>query len=245
MCACIILIIFFLSFLALCSCFGPLGFLMGVSVLVFGFKAVEKTSKKKIYAMKKADVVFVLSDKTYAIPIRFSHSEVVLLYVNFKSSDSRISFVETKHLLSNLSLTKIDSKNHTAHNIRQISSVAKDLYLNIYPQGQDLNIKLTELRRLEELARSSRLYRQQASLYFRASNQVKELFDANEKLSRECYAFIRDILIGQELMKYNVDDMPDILTARISLDNRSKEVSDQYHLLKSEMDEYMNLKNIV
>ena len=52
-----------------------------------------------------------------------------------------------------------------------------------------------------------------------------------------------DILIGQELAKYNTDDLPDVLAIRLSLDNRCKLVSDQYQLLKSEMEEYMNLKN--
>jgi hypothetical protein len=129
------------------------------------------------------------------------------------------------------------------HTVNQISSIAKDLKLNIEPQNQDLHAKLVELKRLERLAASSGMYKQQANLYSRAANQIQDLLDVNQQLIQECYAFMFDIMVGQEFAKYNVDDIPDVLAVRMSLDNRCKTVSNRYQLLKSEMDEYMNLKN--
>jgi hypothetical protein len=154
-----------------------------------------------------------------------------------------VSLSETKHSIFDVSLIDQIPKNPEFYTINQISSVAKDLHVNINPQNKDLKSKLAELQRLEKLARFSNLYNQQADLYSRAANQVQELLDIGCELSRECRTFMLDIFIGQELAKYNTDDLPDVLAIRLSLDSKCKLVSDRYQLLKSEMEEYMNLKN--
>ncbi len=210
--------------------------------------------KRKINDIRKANIVFIESSKLYAIPVHASFKEIVLLHptlVNipeasknyFSQKEPYVSFSETKHLISDVSLINEIPRDPEFHTINQIASVAKDLHVNIDPQNEDLRFKLAELQRLEKLARFSNLYNQQADLYARAAKQVQELLDIGYKLRRECSTFMLDILIGQELAKYNADDLPDVLAIRLSLDNRCKLVSDRYQLLKSEMEEYMNLKN--
>jgi Ca2+/Na+ antiporter len=214
----------------------------------------EKRIKKKIHNMKKSNIVYVISKKLYAISLKVSDTEIVLLHPTllnvpeasknyFSQKEPYVSFSETKHLISDVSLVNGIPPNPAFYTINQIASVAKDLYINIDPQNEDLRSKLAELQRLEKLARFSNLYNQQADLYSRAAKQIQELLDIGYKLRRECSTFMVDILIGQELAKYNTDDLPDVLAIRLSLDNRCKLVSDQYQLLKSEMEEYMNLKN--
>jgi len=205
----------------------------------------ERSISKRINDIERSLAVLVLTEDSnlYAIPLCVSQAEVVLLYLTMTSSyQPNIKFSEIKSSIDKVNLVN-RPKDLDFYTITQISSIAKDLYLNIDPQNKDLKSKLVELKRLEKLARFSELYRQQADLYSRASSQIQELLDIGEKLSRECHTFILDILIGQELARYNVDDIPDALEIRLSLDNRCKLVSDQYQLLKSEMDEYMKLKN--
>jgi hypothetical protein len=207
-------------------------------------KKNAKTIQKKICDIRKSNIVFIESSKSYAIPLHVSIKEIVLLHPTLVNSyKPSVGFSETKHLPSDVVLISRIPKDSGFYSISQISSIAKDLYLNVDPQNKDLESKLTELKRLEKLAKSSVLYKQQADLYSRAANQVQGLLDIGQKLSLECHTFILDILIGQELAKYNTNDLPDILAIRMSLDNRCKLVSDQYQLLKSEMEEYINLKN--
>ena len=206
---------------------------------------VQKNLNEKINEVKRSIVVFTTNSNTYAIPIFVSRTDVILLHPTIINSSYQpsIKFLEIKSSIGEIDLISGTPKDPEFHAIAQISSVAKDLYLNIDPQNKDLKSKLTELKRLEKLARFSELYKQQADLYSRASSQIQELLDIGEKLSRECHTFILDILIGQELVRYNVDDIPDVLAIRLRLDDRCKIVSDQYQILKSEMEEYMKLKN--
>jgi hypothetical protein len=213
-------------------------------------QAKARTDKKRSLAdrindIERSPAVLVLTEESnlYAIPLCVSQTEVILLYLNMTSSyQPNIKFSEIKSSIDKVCLVKRpqDIEFYTA---TQISSIAKDLYLNIEPQNKDLKSKLEELKRLEKLARFSELYKQQADLYSRASNQIQELLNVGENLSQECRTFILDILIGQELARYNVDDIPDVLEIRLRLDDRCKAVSDQYQILKSEMEEYMNLKD--
>ena len=200
---------------------------------------------KRISEIKKSAVVFKKDSNIYAIPIFVSHTDVILLHPTLINSSyqTSIKFSEIKSSTHDIELVNDTPQDPEFYAIAQISSVAKDLYLNIDPQNKDLKSKLTELKRLEKLARFSELYKQQADLYSRASSQIQELLNIGEKLSQECHTFILDILIGQELVRYNVDDIPDVLEIRLRLDDRCKIVSDQYQILKSEMEEYMNLKN--
>jgi hypothetical protein len=213
-----------------------------------------KQIQRKINDIKKNNIVFIENSKSYAIPLHVWTTKIVLLHptlVNVpepsknycSQKEPYVSFSETEHLLSDVSLVNGIPTDPAFYAISQIASVAKDLYINIDPQNEDLRSKLAELQRLEKLARFSNLYNQQADLYSRAAKQIQELLGISYKLSRECSTFMVDILIGQELAKYNTDDLPDVLAIRLSLDNRCKLVSDQYQLLKSEMEEYMNLKN--
>jgi hypothetical protein len=203
----------------------------------------KKIIAKKIYNIGKSNVVFIESSKQYAIPLHASIEGVSVLELSLVTSHRpRVVFSEEKYLLFDIIPLNRNSKDIGFQAFNQISSVAKDLYLDIEPQREDLKTKLTELKKLESLASFSELYKRQATLYSRASNQVEELLDDNENLSRECYAFILDILIGQELIEYNISNIPDVLEIKISLDDRCKKVSDQYQLLRSEMDEYVSLK---
>lgn len=206
---------------------------------------VQKNLNEKINEVNRSIVVFKPNSNTYAIPIFVSRTDVILLHPTIINSSYQpsIKFSEIKSSIGEIDLISGTPRDTEFHAIAQISSVAKDLYLNIDPQNKDLKSKLTELKRLEKLARFSELYKQQADLYSRASSQIQELLDIGEKLSRECHTFILDILIGQELVRYNVDDIPDVLEIRLRLDDRCKIVSDQYQILKSEMEEYMKLKN--
>jgi hypothetical protein len=207
-------------------------------------KESTKQADKKIRDIKKSRVVFIGSRKLYVIPLHTSATEIIVLHPTFSEKyEPTVNLEEIKCSLSDVSLANKSSKNLDFYTIDQISSIAKDLHLNIEPQRKDLESKLSELKRLEKLAMFSELYKQQADLYSRATLQVKELLDHSKKLSQECHSFMIDILIGQELAKYNTDNFPDILMVRMSLDSRCKQVSDQYKLLKSEMDEYMELKN--
>jgi hypothetical protein len=234
---------------------GIIGWIMATGIIYFFAyygpmlikKKEEKESKKKIanmiHKVEKSNVVLIGSSKQYAIPLHASIEGISVLQISLENTHQpTVVFSEKKHSLSNILLFSENPKNIGYYTVDQISSVAKDLYLNIEPQREDLKIKLTELKKLEKLASFSELYTRQADLYFRAGKQVKELLDANEKLSRECHSFILDILIGQELIEYDINNFPDVLEIKISLDYRCKKVSDQYQLLRSEMDEYVDLR---
>jgi|GEM_PF-4476229 len=243
--------------LSLLLVYLPVGFFVVVGLICYAIHLLNKASKheqidKKIRAIKNSNVVFIESSKLYTIPLQASATEIIVLHPTLSGGyeptlsggyKPMINFKEIKTSLADISLVSKFSRDSSFYTINQISSVAKDLYLNVEPQRKDLKSKLSELKRLEKLALFSELYKQQADLYSRASHLVKELLDSSEKLSKECHSFVTDLLIGQELAQYNADNFPDILIIRMRLDSRCKQVSDQYKLLKSEMDEYMELKD--
>lgn len=243
----ILYILFYsLAFLLLFLYYYPISWIfvfLIAAYLIYRYIQNKGRTEKKIRAAKKSNVVYIESQKLYAIPLQISASEVIILHPAFlDGSRPSINFKEIKISLSDVSLVN-RSPNPDFNVINEISSVAKDLYCNIDPQREDLRIKLTELKRLEKLAEFSELYKRQSNIYSRASQQVEELLDASGRLRSECYNFVMDILIGKELANYDNDNFPDVCMIRMSLDSRCKQASDRYQILKSEMDEYMNLKN--
>jgi hypothetical protein len=220
------------------ACLWPF-FLIFVSPFVFIYDINKKNdiNKSNVVICKKIGA----ESKIYVIPVCDSNGSQVFLHPIINGNT--VGFEIIRASISEIKLITNTPSQSDFYAVNQISSIAKDLKLNIEPQNQDLHTKLAELKRLEKLAASSGMYKQQANLYSRAANQIQDLLNVNQQLIQECYAFMFDIMVGQELAKYNVDDIPDVLAVRMSLDNRCKAVSDRYQLLKSEMDEYMNLKN--
>jgi hypothetical protein len=119
-----------------------------------------------------------------------------------------------------------------------VSSIAKKIVVEIRPQNQDLQVKFNELERLEKLASSSDLYMLQANLYRRAKEQVAILLESGKNLDKECDKFVRETLIGEELMKYNPENIPDIAATKISLDYQCDQISSEYQKLKSGIQAY-------
>lgn len=234
---------------------GVIGWIMAAGITYLSAYYVPMLAKKKeekkrenrivnmIQMVEKSNVVLVKNSKQYAIPLHASIKGISVLQISLGNIyQPTVIFSEKTYLPSDIFFFGENPNNIGFHTVDQISSVAKDLYLYIEPQKGDLKIKLAELKKLEKLASFSKLYTRQADLYCRAGKQVKELLDVNEKVSRECHTFILDILIGQELRKYDISNFPDVLEIKTSLDHRCKKVSDQYQLLASEMHEYFNLR---
>jgi hypothetical protein len=171
---------------------GVIGWIMAAGIIFSAYygsmliKEEEKKESKKrianmIYMVEKSDVVLIKSSGEYAIPLHASIEEISVLQVSIGNiHQPNVTFLEKKYLPSNILLFGENPNNIGFHAIDQISSMAKDLYLNIEPQREDLKNKLTELKKLEKLASFSKLYIRQADLYSRAGKQVEELLDANE-----------------------------------------------------------------
>ncbi len=221
------------------ACLCPF-FVIFVSPFIFMYRHNKTNNINKsnvvVYKEKFGD-----KSKAYVIPLCDSTGNQVFLHPIINGHTVGFKIIRTS--IDEIELITNTPSQPNFYAVNQISSMAKDLKLNIEPQNQDLHAKLVELKRLERLATSPGMYKQQANLYSRAANQIQDLLDVNQQLIQECYAFMFDIMVGQEFAKYNVDNIPDILAVRMSLDNRCNIVSNRYQLLKSEMDEYMNLKN--
>jgi hypothetical protein len=181
----------------------------------------------------------------YVIPIEIVDASSEFLIFKVKILTPILSGKEVQYKLDTVSSSRINEgyDEKLCWAIRQVSSVAKKLVIEIRPQNKELEQKFNELKRLEELANSSDLYALQANLYRRAKEQVLNLLESGRKLDGECHKFVRETLIGEELMKYNPENIPDVSQVKLSLDYQCDQISSEYQRLKSEIQEYNNLKN--
>lgn len=218
------------------------GFLIIVIATIFLFKLITKLVKISI--LLKARVVFLPAQKTYAIPLRMvGMSKIRLLIAELHGSC--LNYRQENFSSSEVRFIKGRSTYRKTWAIRQISGIAKELVEKVQSQQTDLGDRLDELTRLEDLAMSSEIYGEQAQLYSRAKLQVWNLLNSNYQLEKECEKFMRESLIGGELSNYDSNNIPDILSGKIRLDSRCKQIAAEYEHLKLEMEAYNILKSSV
>ena len=198
----------------------------------------------KISILLKSDVVVLPATKTYGIPLRMvGRSKIRLLIPELRGS--YVNYRQENFSPSDVSLIRKKSAHQKTWSIRQISGTAKELVEKIQTQQDDLGERLDELTRLEELAKSSEIYGEQAQLYSRAKLQIWNLLQSNYQLEKEYEEFIREVLIGGELANYDLNNIPDVLDVKIRLDNRCKQVAAEYEHLKLEIQAYNILKGSI
>jgi uncharacterized membrane protein YjfL (UPF0719 family) len=223
-------------------------FIVFLIVFVAIFSSTTEHNNWRVRQRKISDSDAVYSKETgkYVIPLKIVQS-------SSKSLSFKVNVLEI--CLDGQAVRYVNYNSHYDHDIdenrddesswaiKQVSSIAKKLVVEIRPQNQDLQVKFNELERLEELASSSDLYTLQANLYRRAKEQVAILLESGKNLDKECDKFVRETLIGEELMKYNSENIPDIAATKISLDYQCDQVSSEYQKLKSEIQAYNSLKS--
>jgi hypothetical protein len=204
--------------------------------------------QKHIQSINSSKVVFVKSQQLYAIPIHASFTDVSTLHpsiVNSNPKQPKINISVKKYPLPDIYLVDKASKDLKLYSINQMSSLVKNLYLEVEPQEKELKEKLFKVKELEKLAKLSRLHNSKSDVYSKIGVQIKSLLEDNQKLGQEYKDFIFDILVGQELESHysNLENIPDVLKIQINLNHKYKLVSDEYQFILSEMDEYIKLKN--
>jgi hypothetical protein len=224
-------------------------FLIGLFVIGAIFSSITKRNnwRERQQRISKSDAVYSKKKRKYVVPLEILDSSSKYLIFRLKVLEIGLDEQAVKY--------DIDYSPHYDHDIdenrddenswaiKQVSSIAKKLVVEIRPQNQDLQVKFNELERLEKLASSSDLYTLQANLYRRAKEQVAILLESGKNLDKECDKFVRETLIGEELMKYNPENIPDIAATEISLDYQCDQISSEYQKLKSEIQAYNSLKS--
>jgi hypothetical protein len=224
-----------------------------ISLLVFGaiFSSITKRNdwRERQHKISKSDAVYSEKKRKYVVPLKIVDSsseslsfkvKVLEIFLDKQAVKYEVDYDSSPHYHWDIDENR-DDKNSWA--IKQVSSIAKKLVVEIRPQNQDLQVKFNELERLEKLASSSDLYTLQANLYRRAKEQVAILLESGKNLDKECDKFVRETLIGEELMKYNPENIPDIAATKISLDYQCDQISSEYQKLKSEIQAYNSLKS--
>jgi hypothetical protein len=224
-------------------------FLIGLLLVAAIFSSITKHNDWRARQRKISDSDAVYSKKKgkYVVPLEIVDSSSESLSFKVKVLEIRLDQQAVRY--------DVDYSLHYSHDIdenrdeesswaiKQVSSIAKKLVVEIRPQNQDLQVKFNELERLEKLASSSDLYTLQANLYRRAKEQVAILLESGKNLDKECDKFVRETLIGEELMKYNPENIPDISAMKLSLDYQCDQISSEYQKLKSEIQAYNSLKS--
>ncbi len=197
------------------------------------------------HKISNSDVVYYNEEKKYVVPFKIEDCSYKTLAFYVIILKMCLSGQDVRYQVDKVSDWYIN-ENHNDESswaIKQVSSVAKKLVFEIRPQNQDLQAKFNELEGLEKLASSSDLYSLQANLYRRAKEQVAILLESGKNLDKECDKFVRETLIGEELMKYNPENIPDISSMKLSLDYQCDQISSEYQKLKSEIQAYNSLKS--
>jgi hypothetical protein len=227
-------------------------FLIGSFIVAAIFYSITKYNDWRARQRKisDSDAVYSKKKKKYVVPLEIivdSSSESLSFKVKVLEIrlDKQAVRYDVDHSCDPHYDHEIDENRdeESSWAIKQVSSVAKKLVVEIRPQNQDLQVKFNELERLKKLASSSDLYTLQANLYRRAKEQVAILLESGRTLDRECDKFVRETLIGEELMKYNPENIPDIAATKISLDYQCDQISSEYQKLKSEIQAYNSLKS--
>jgi hypothetical protein len=125
---------------------------------------------------------------------------------------------------------------------RQVSALVKELYCQLEPKLLELNQKISELERVERLARSSEVYAKQAHLYARAASQLRNLIREGQELRDECLRFIRETLIGAEISKFEPDALPDALAWKLQFQVKYRAINEQYQTLRDEVEALSTLR---
>jgi hypothetical protein len=224
-----------------------------IGLLVFGaiFSSITKRNdwRERQHKISKSDAVYSKKKRKYVVPLKIVDSsseslsfkvKVLEILLDEQAVKYEVDYDSSPHYHWDIDENRDDESSWA---IKQVSSIAKKLVVEIRPQNQDLQVKFNELERLEKLASSSDLYTLQANLYRRAKEQVAILLESGKNLDKECDKFVRETLIGEELMKYNPENIPDIAAMKTSLDYQCDQISSEYQKLKSEIQAYNSLKS--
>ena len=114
--------------------------------------------------------------------------------------DSDLHFVQMNYELGKVTIPRSEPKqNANYQTTKQLSSLTKEIFLEINPQLSRLEKQDAELERLEKLVSSSEIYLSKAHLYKRAKVQVQQLIQQAEDLKHEYSKCIRELSTGQKL----------------------------------------------
>lgn len=86
-----------------------------------------------------------------------------------------------------------------------------------------------KIKKLINLASSSKIYADQINLYKRALSELQNLVDKGEKLKEVYFELIRETLIGKELSDYNPDQ---ILNNHSAIESQYQQIREEYQKLK-------------
>ncbi len=136
----------------------------------------------------------------------------------------------------------VESQQSAFLTMKQVANPTKDIFIKIIPQIIELDRKISELIHLENLAASSDVYAAQSHLYLRARQQIQDLRSNAEKLHQECKKFIREVLIGEELARFNPDSIPDLASYKFMFDAQYQVINQRYQMLNDEMQAYAELR---
>jgi len=224
--------------------------LLGISfwVIKFALKYI-----KIFRILLNCNVVSVPSQSIFGVPmdvnkyqieekgkIKSCHKVTVL---RPELQDLSLRFIESEHKLNKVKFVRPGKeKSHKLEIARQVSYLTKEIFREIVPQIEELEASSSEVLRLENLAKSSVNYQQQADTYARARKQFQQFINQAEQIKSEYRECIRETLIGAEISKFDSNGMSDIISRRMSLNLKYENFKSQYEFKKSEISEYYKLK---
>jgi hypothetical protein len=214
---------------------------------------------RKVNKIQESDAISIPSQTLYSIPLEADKITKNLPLKNSKHTRTNqqstwliksirpelengvVKFIEFSHEINKVKVMSKEPQDSNFQTIKQISPLTKEIFNKIDPQLIEFNKQKDELQRLQELVSSSEVYRSKAEIYARGAAQIQQLIGNARDLRQEYLKFIREILIGAELSRFDPESMSDVLERKVVLDSKYQVITSKYQDLKLEMEAYSEL----
>ena len=221
-----------------------LGGLFGIFILSLAYRVFVYLPW--FFQVKKSNLLYLTKQELYIIPLEWTKKAKdkywKVKYVYPWLLNNKLSFTEGVAPINQLRLVKSASrKNLKLEAMKQVAAPTQEIFQKILPQMTEFQQQIQELTRLKNLALSSNLYSEKASLFSRAIVQLENLEQASKKLRGNSLDYIREILIGVELSGFNPDILPDPIEYHLNFQQQYNLIKEQYETISLEVEAYNSL----
>ena len=226
-----------------------LGGLFGIFILSLAYRVFVYLPW--FFQVKKSNLLYLTKQELYIIPLEWTKKAKdkywKVKYVYPWLLNNKLSFTEGVAPINQLRLVKSASRKNLKleamkqEAMKQVAAPTQEIFPKILPQMTEFQQQIQELSRLKNLALSSNLYSEKASLFSRAIIQLENLEQDSKILRGKSLNYIREVLIGVELSGFNPDILPDPIEYHLNFQQQYNLIKEQYETIRLEVEAYNSL----
>ncbi|MFW6296228.1 MAG: hypothetical protein ACOC04_03450 [Halothece sp.] len=199
----------------------------------------EKIKSKKVILEVNKETNFSLGSLGICKEINQNKNEVLVLFPTL-TDNGDLEYKTFWYHFSNINIHDITNKETSNKNFLVMQKIAG--FIQEQMEIEKAIVKQKEeqekIKKLINLASSSKIYTDQINLYERAFSELQNLIDKGEKLKEVYFELVRENLIGKELLDYDPDQ---ILNNHSVVESQYQQIREEYENLKDTATAYAEM----